>query len=119
AYGGTPIYDRLVTERRLMGDFFNGFYYQFADKDVRRFMFVMEKIFNNILLRVYRRLLFAQHDLRRYVKSIFKPRPAINGSNHLMGGKSYENAAPDGLFLPHRSAMEPNVEYAHHRNLVR
>ncbi|MCI0699372.1 hypothetical protein L0337_46135, partial [candidate division KSB1 bacterium] len=109
AYGGTPIYDRLVTERRLMGDFFNGFYYQFADKDVRRFMFVMEKIFDDILLRVFHRALFAWHDLRRYIKSIFKPRPSFNGSNYSLGGKSHENATPDGLFLPHHSAMEPNA----------
>jgi radical SAM superfamily enzyme YgiQ (UPF0313 family) len=119
AYGGTPIYDRLVSERRLMGDFFNGFYYQFADKDVRRFLFVMEKILNNIPLRVYRRLLFAWHDLRRHVKSIFKPRPSFNGSNHLMGGKPHENAAPDGLFLPHHPAVEPNAEYPLHHDLAR
>jgi radical SAM superfamily enzyme YgiQ (UPF0313 family) len=109
AYGGTPIYDRLVAERRLMGDFFNGFYYQIADKNVRHFLFVMEKIFNNFLLRVYHRLLFTWHDLRRHLKSTFKSRPANNGSNHSLGGKRYENAAPDDLFLPHHSAVEPNA----------
>ncbi|MGH7450078.1 MAG: B12-binding domain-containing radical SAM protein [bacterium] len=109
AYGGTPIYDRLVSERRLMGDFFNGFYYQFADKDVRHFQFVMEKIFNNVLLRVYQRLLFAWKDLRCHLKSIFKPRPTNTGSNHSLGGKRYETAASDGLFLSHHPAMEPNA----------
>jgi radical SAM superfamily enzyme YgiQ (UPF0313 family) len=118
AYGGTPIYDRLVQERRLLGDFFNGFYYQIADNDVRRFLFVMEKIFNNVLLRMFHRLLFAWHDLRRHVKSTFKPRPAASGPNHSLGGKRHENAAPDVLFLPHHSAMEPNAEYPLHHDLV-
>ena len=109
AYGGTPIYDRLVKERRLLGDFVNGFYYQIADKEVRRFLFVMEKIFNNILLRVYRRLLYAWHDLRRHIKSTVKPRPVVEGSNHSLGGKSHENAASARLLLPHHSAMESNA----------
>ncbi|MGH7450076.1 MAG: hypothetical protein ACRENG_01890, partial [bacterium] len=73
----------------------------------------------NGLLRVYQRLLFVWKDLRCHVKSIFKPRPAVKGSNLSLGGKSHENAASDGLLLSHHPAMEPNAERSRHIDLAR
>lgn len=118
AYGGTPIYDRLVSERRLLGDYFNGFYYQIADKDVRRFLFIMEKVLSNCLLRIFHWLLFAWKDLRCHIKSTFNSRPAAGGSNHLLGGKTHEDASSDDLSGSSHSALEPNLEPAVHHRLV-
>jgi radical SAM superfamily enzyme YgiQ (UPF0313 family) len=105
AYGGTPIYDRLVKERRLLGNYFNGFYYQIADKEVRRFRFLMEAVLQGMLLKFFHRLLFGWKDLRRHVKTTFKHRSASGGSN-VKGGKHHEIAVLDGLCLPHAAAVE-------------
>jgi radical SAM superfamily enzyme YgiQ (UPF0313 family) len=68
AYGGTPIYDRLVNERRLLGDYFNGFYYQIFDKDVRHFMFFMDRILNGLIFPIFRTLFFWRRDMAAYLR---------------------------------------------------
>jgi hypothetical protein len=79
----------------------------------------MEDMLDGVFLRAFHRLLFAWRDLRRRVKSIFKPRPAFEGSNHSLGGKSHENVASDGLSLSHHSAMEPGTKLASRLDLAR
>jgi len=100
AYGGTPIYDRLVQERRLLGDYFNGFYYQIADKDVRRFQFLMDKIMDGLLFKVYSSSLFYWRDLRLWVKSLLKKLSASEGKSGLKGKKRYDGAILDNLNVP-------------------
>jgi anaerobic magnesium-protoporphyrin IX monomethyl ester cyclase len=68
AFGGTPIYERLVKERRLLGDYFNGFYYQIFDKDVRQFMFFMDKILNGLIFPVFRAFFFWRRDITAYLR---------------------------------------------------
>jgi len=74
AFGGTPIYERLVKERRLLGDYFNGFYYRIFDKDVRHFMFFMDKILNGLIFPVFRSFFFWRRDLTAYLRYKLSPK---------------------------------------------
>ena len=118
AYGGTPIYDRLVKERRLLGDFINGFYYQIADKEVRRFRFFMENIFDGFVLKIFSRSLFYWRDLRLYFRDKFKSR-ALPLNSLTKGGESDENPALDSSGLPHAAAVEPRAELSDDFDLAR
>jgi radical SAM superfamily enzyme YgiQ (UPF0313 family) len=105
AYGGTPIYDRLVKERRLLGDYLNGFYYQIADKDVRRFRFFMETILDGKIFPIFRRFLFWRKDLGLFLRHLFKAKD-LPLKNKKKGGEQREISTPDGLYLPHAAAVE-------------
>lgn len=118
AFGGTPIYDRLVKERRLLGDFVNGFYYQIADKDVRRFRFFMEKIFDGFVFKAFSRLLFYGRDLRLHFRDKFKSQKLP--LNLLpKGGEKYEDASFNRTGLPHVAAVEPRIGSTDNHSLVR
>ena len=118
AYGGTPIYDRLVKERRLLGDFVNGFYYQIADKEVRRFRFFMENIFDSFVFKIFSRALFYWRDLRLYFRDKFKSQK-LPLNTLTKGGECHENAAVGGSGLSHVAAMEPRAELSGHNGLAR
>jgi radical SAM superfamily enzyme YgiQ (UPF0313 family) len=81
AFSGTPIYDRLVRERRLFGDYLNGYYYHIADPDVRRFRAIMEFIIDGFIFNFIHRLQFMWKDGRRQLKSIFQNRSVFDGPN--------------------------------------
>ncbi|MGH7595052.1 MAG: B12-binding domain-containing radical SAM protein [bacterium] len=118
AYGGTPIYDRLVKERRLLGDYFNGFYYQIADKEVRRFQFLMEKVVDGLLAKAINQLLFWWKDLRSYLRDVFKSKVLLP-KNSTKGGERYERVAVDVASLPHAAVLEPREYHTYDHGLIR
>jgi radical SAM superfamily enzyme YgiQ (UPF0313 family) len=109
AYGGTPIYDRLVKERRLLGDFFNSFYYQIADKHVRRFQFFMDEVFDGFLFKAFSRLLFYGRDLRLYFRDKFRSKILPLKTLMKGGDDTHENPALDRPGLPDAAVVEPRA----------
>jgi len=108
AYGGTPIYDRLVKERRLLGDHLNGFYYQIEDKHVRRFQFVMEKIFDGLLFKIFSRSLFVWRDWRHFCRRLWKTK-VLSGYHLMKGGEKGEDTALAGMRFSHAATVEPGA----------
>jgi radical SAM superfamily enzyme YgiQ (UPF0313 family) len=105
AYGGTPIYDRLVSERRLMGDYFNGFYYKIADKEVRRFHFWLEDVLGGYVFAMLRRLLFLRRDLKVFLRKKLRRKPAPP-KTIVKGGEQREDTRLIGLHRAHAASVE-------------
>ena len=116
AYGGTPIYDRLIEERRLLGDYVNGFTYQVADKNVRRFQFLMKFVFGGVVLPIIRRMLFLKNDLRSLLHQWFH-RDKWPPQFSTKGGESGESSHLDGLRDSYAADLERHAQHAEDRDL--